>query len=81
MYIMVRKAKRILDMLKRTFETRIPNMWKDLYVSLVRPHLGYTVQAWNPYLLAHIDKLESVQRRTTGIPTGFGKLELKKNSV
>ena len=47
---MVRKANRILDMLKRTFETRIPNMWKDLYVSLVRPHFGYAVQAWNPYL-------------------------------
>ena len=75
---MVRKANRILDMLKRTFETRIPNMWKDLYVSLVRPHLEYAVQAWNPHLQADIDKVESVQRRATRIPTGFGKLEYEE---
>ena len=71
---MVRKAKRI----QRTFESRDPKMWKDLYVSLVRPHLEYAVQAWNPHLQADIDKVESVQRRTTRIPTGFGKLEYEE---
>ena len=35
---MVAKANRILGMLKRTFESRDPGLWKDLYVSLVRPH-------------------------------------------
>ena len=53
-------------------------MWKDLYVSLVRPHLEYDVQAWNPHLQTDIDKVESVQRRTTRILTGFGKLEYEE---
>ena len=47
---MVAKANRTLGMLKRTFESREPGLWKDLYVSLVRPHLEYAVQAWNPHL-------------------------------
>ena len=60
-------------------------IWKDLYVSLVRPHLEYAVQAWNPYLQGDIDKIERVQRRATRIPTGFEKFEyedrLKKLSM
>ena len=36
---MVAKANRILGMLKRTFESSDPGLWKDMYVSLVRPHL------------------------------------------
>ena len=45
---MAGKANRTLGMLKRTFESREPGLWKDLYVSLVRPHLEYAVQAWKP---------------------------------
>ena len=36
------------------------------------------MQAWNPHLQADIDKVESVQRRATRIPTGFGKLEYEE---
>ena len=54
---MVGKANMILGMLKRTFESRDHGLWKDLYVSLVRPHLEYSVQAWNPYLQGNIDKI------------------------
>ena len=53
---MVRKANRILDMLNITFESMESRLWKDLYVSIVRPHLEYAVQAWNPYLLGDIDQ-------------------------
>ena len=35
----VKKANRILGMLKRTFYRRHPRLWRNLYVSLVRPHL------------------------------------------
>jgi len=72
---MVGKPNKTLGMLKRTFENREPGLWKDLYVSLVRPHLEYAVQAWNPHLQGDIDKIERVQRRATRIPTGFDKLE------
>ena len=56
-------------------ESREPGLWKDLNVSLVRPHLEYAVQAWNLHLHGDIDKIERVQRRVTRIPTGFEKLE------
>ena len=36
--MMVGKANKTLGMLKRMFESRDPGLWKDLYVSLVRPH-------------------------------------------
>ena len=41
---MVEKANRALGMLKRTFESREPGLWKDLYVSLVRPHFEYAAK-------------------------------------
>ena len=44
---MVAKANRTLGMLKRTFESWEPGLWKNLYVSLVRLHLENAVQAWN----------------------------------
>ena len=40
-----KKTKRILGMLKRTFYSRDPRLWRNLYVLLVRPHLEYAVQA------------------------------------
>ena len=75
---MVGKANRMLGMLKRTFESRDPGLWKDLYVSLVRPHLEYVVQVWNPHLQGDIDKIERVQRRATRIPFGFAKLQFEE---
>ena len=40
----------------------VTGLWKDLYVSLVRPHLEYAVQAWNPDLQGDIDKIERIQK-------------------
>ena len=40
------KANRILVMFKRASFC----LWKDLYVFLARPHVEYTIQAWNPFL-------------------------------
>ena len=40
---MVGNANRILGMLKRTFEIKEPGLWKELYVSLVRPNFEYAV--------------------------------------
>ena len=48
---MVGKADRILGMLKRTLRSRDRELRKDLYLSILRPHLEYTVQAWSPHLL------------------------------
>ena len=57
---MVGKANRTQGMLKRTFESREPGLWKDPYVSLLRPHLEYAVQAWNPHLQGDIEKIERI---------------------
>ena len=60
---------------KRTFESRDLKLWKELYVSLVKPHLEYAMQAWNPHLQDEIDKPERGQKGATTIPIGFEKLE------
>ena len=64
----------MLGLLKRTFESRDPLLWKDFYVAVIRPHLEYAVQTWNPHLIGDIEKLELVQRRALKIPDGFENL-------
>ena len=34
-----------------------------LYKVIVRPHLEYCIQAWNPYFRKYIDTLEKIQER------------------
>ena len=36
-----------------------------LYTSLVRPHLDYASNIWNPYLLEDMRTIEKIQRRAT----------------
>lgn len=62
------KANRILGQLKNTFVSRDLELWKKLYVSMVRPHLEFAVSAWSPYLKKDISELEKVQKRALKIP-------------
>lgn len=62
------KANRILGTLKKTFESRDSNLWKKLYISLVRPHLEFAVQVWHPTLRGDIEAIEKVQERALRIP-------------
>jgi hypothetical protein len=46
---MVAKANQKLGMLRRTFISDDAEMWKKLYISMVRTNLGYASSVWNPY--------------------------------
>ena len=70
------KANRGLGMLKNSFTSRDPVLWKRLYATYVRPHLEFSIQVWNPYMKGDIKTLEQVQRRATRIPHILKKYNL-----
>jgi hypothetical protein len=76
--MVVAKANRMLGMLRKTFVSRDLRLWGNLYVSLVRPHLEYAVQVWNPTHRKNIEVLEKVQRRATRLPVGLRTLRYEE---
>ena len=59
----VKRANQILGVIKRAFANRSKELILPLYESLIRPHLEYCCQAWNPRHQADIRNIEAVQRR------------------
>ena len=68
---LVKTANQILGMIKRTFTFKTKDNLLQLYKCLVRPHLEYCMQVWNPYLKKDIDLLEGVQHRATNMILGY----------
>ena len=66
-------ANQIMGM-KRTFTFKTKDNLLQLYNCLVRPHLEYCMQVWNPYLKKDIDLLEGVQCRATKMILGYKHL-------
>ena len=58
--------------------SRDMNLWRQLYLSMVRPHLEYAVQVWSPYKLKNINEIERVQARATKVPTNLQQLPYEK---
>ena len=57
------KAKRILCLLYRQYYNHVEgDVLKQLYTSLVRPHLEYGCAVWDPYTLKDKRNLEQVQK-------------------
>ena len=52
-------------MIRRNITYKEKSLIIPLYKAIVRPHLEYCIQAWNPYLRKDVDMLEKIQRRAT----------------
>ena len=62
------KGNQILGMIRRNITYKENSLIIPLYKAIVRPHLEYCIQAWNPHLRNDIDILEKIQRATKLIP-------------
>ena len=72
-----KKANCVLGMLKRNIKCKECCYYMRLYKSLVRPRLGYCIQAWSPYHKQDIEVLERVQKLTTKMVYRCGDLKYK----
>ena len=59
------KAKRVLGMIKKSFEYLDSDMLSKLFTTLVRPILEYSNAIWGPLFTLDQRKVETVQRRAT----------------
>ena len=64
MHSVISKANKMIGMLKNTFINRDIKLSKQLYTSMIRLHLEYAIQFWNPYQIGDIDIIERIQRAT-----------------
>jgi ribonuclease P/MRP protein subunit RPP40 len=62
-----KKANAKLGLIKHTFTSLDEKSMKLLYTSLVRPHLEYAFQIWNPYYDKDIKLVENVPKIATKI--------------
>ena len=72
------RANKVLEMLVKNFACRDVDLSKQLYISLVRPHLEFASSVWNSYLQGDISTLEKVQRRASKIPTSLENLPFEE---
>ena len=70
----VKKANSLVALIRRSFEYMDKNMFRQLFTSIVRPHLEYAAAVWNPHLHRHIVAFENVQRRATRLVPGLKDL-------
>ncbi len=79
---MVNKAKSVSGWVKRNVISREKQVMLTIYKSLIRPHLEYCVQVWNPPakrgFWGLIVDIENVQRQFTRLIEGLGLLTYEK---
>ena len=62
-HVRVRECARTGTFLLLTYKEK--SLIIPLYKAIVRPHLEYYIQAWNPHLRKDVDMLDKIQRRAT----------------
>ena len=68
------KGNQVLGMIRRNITYTEKSLIIPLYKAIVRPHLEYCIQAWNPHLRKDVDMLEKIQRRATKLIPELVKL-------
>ena len=72
------KGNQILGMIRRIITYKEKSLIVPLYKAIVRPHLEYCIQAWDPHLRKDIDMLEKIQRRATKLIPGLRDLRYEE---
>ena len=72
------KGNQVLGMIRRNITSKEKSLIVPLYKAIVRPHLEYCIQAWNPHLRKEIDMLEKIQRRATKLIPGLRDLRYEE---
>ena len=67
----VKKAYGMLAFIGRGSEFKNWQVMLQLYRTLVRPHLEYSVQFWSPHYQKNVEALEMVQKRFTRVLPGM----------
>lgn len=74
----VSKANQLLGLIRRTFTYMDCSLMKQLFTSIIRPHLEYANVVWHPYLKKEIEMVEAVQHRATRMVPGMAKLSYEE---
>ena len=72
------KGNQVLGMIHRNITYKEKSLIVPLSKAIVRPHLEYCVQAWNPHLRKDIDMLEKIQRIATKLIPGLRDLRYEE---
>ena len=74
----VKKANSLAGLIRRSFEYMDKKMFRQLFTTIVRPHLEYAAAVWNPHLRRHIIAIENVQKRASKLVPGLRDLPYKE---
>ena len=72
------KGNHFLGMIRRNITYQEKGLIVPLYKAIVRPHLEYCIQAWNPHLRKDIDRLGKIERRATKLIPGLRDLRYEE---
>ena len=71
----IKKANKVLAIVRRTFTHMDPVIFTQIFKGLVRPNLEYAQSVWSPHSKKMIKDVEDVQRRASKLVPGLKVLE------